>query len=92
MAVMTSDVKPTLSLLKPRVNIGNNKSRTFIKHVLRLIMAVLTNGHTGHVPRASDFFLFEGPPTGCGEILFKKTNYLITFAKINCKGNPVNTF
>ena len=23
--------------------------------------AVLTNGHTGHVPRAPDFFLFEGP-------------------------------
>ena len=33
--------------------------------------AVLTNGHTGHVPRAPDFFcLFEGPPTGCGEIIF----------------------
>ena len=57
----------------------------------RKCRAVLTNGHTGHVPRAPDFFLFEGPPTGCGEI-FKKTNYLITFAKINCKGNPVNTF
>ena len=29
----------------------------------------------------------------CGEIIFK-TNYLTTFAKINCgpKGNPVNTF
>jgi len=23
--------------------------------------AVLTNGHTGHVSRASGFFLFEGP-------------------------------
>jgi len=32
--------------------------------------AVLTNGHTGHVPRAPGFFLFEGPPTGCGEINF----------------------
>ena len=37
------------------------------------------------------FFLFEGPPTGCGEIIFL-TNCLITFAKINCKGNPINTF
>jgi len=55
--------------------------------------AVLANGHcTGHVPRAPGFFfLFEGPPTGCGKIFFK-TNYLITFAKIICKGNPVNTF
>jgi len=32
--------------------------------------AVLTNGHTGHVPRAPGFFLFEAPPTGCGEIIF----------------------
>ena len=33
--------------------------------------AVLTNGYTGHVPRAPGFFfLFEGPPTGCGEIIF----------------------
>jgi len=32
--------------------------------------AVLTNGHTGLVPRAPVFFLFEGPPTGCGEINF----------------------
>ena len=33
--------------------------------------AVFTNGHTGHVPRAPGFyFLFEGPPTGCGEITF----------------------
>ena len=33
--------------------------------------AVLTNGHTGHVPRAPEFFfLFERPPTGCGEIHF----------------------
>ena len=38
------------------------------------------------------FFSFRGPPTGCGEIKIFKTNYLITFAKINCKGNPVNTF
>ena len=30
--------------------------------------AVLTNGHTGHVPRAPDFFW--GAPTGCGEIIF----------------------
>jgi len=25
------------------------------------IRAVLTNGHTGHVPRAPGLFLFEGP-------------------------------
>ena len=56
------------------------------------IRAVLTNGHTGHVPRAPGFFSFWGPPTGCGEIIFLKTNYIITFAKINCKGNPVYTF
>jgi len=41
-------------------------------------MAVLTNGH-GHVPRAPDFFLFEGPSTGCGEIIFL-TNYRIADA------------
>ena len=36
--------------------------------------AVLTNGHTGHVPRAPGFFfLFEGPPTGCGEIIVRET-------------------
>jgi len=45
----------------------------------------------GTCPGPPDFFLFEGPPTGCGEIIFS-TNYLITFAKINCKENPVNTF
>jgi len=37
------------------------------------------------------FSFFWGGATGCGEIIFK-TNYLITFAKINCKRNPVNTF
>ena len=35
-----------------------------------LATAVLTNGHTGHVPRAPDFFRFDWPPTGCGEIIF----------------------
>jgi len=40
--------------------------------------AVLINGHTGHVPRAPGYF-FEGPPTGCGEIIFL-TNYLIVDA------------
>ena len=34
-------------------------------------------GHTGHVPRAPDFFLFEGPPTGCGEIIFLKLIILL---------------
>jgi len=34
--------------------------------------AVLTNGYTEHVPRPPDFFLFGGPPTGCGEIIFLK--------------------
>ena len=51
--------------------------------------AVLTNGHTEHVPRPPGFFfLFEG----LWWHNFLKTNHLITFAKINCKGNPVNTF
>jgi len=51
--------------------------------------AVLTNGHTEHVPRPPRiFFLFEG----LWWHNFLKTHYLITFAKINCKGNPVNTF
>ena len=83
-----------------------------------------------HLARAQGpgfFFLFEGPPTGCGEIIFFKliavnclcntkqtyskglflccagivadngainaANFcFLTFAKINCKGNPVNTF
>ena len=40
--------------------------------------AVLTNGHTGHVPRAPGFF-FQRPPTGCGEIIFL-INYLIVDA------------
>ena len=40
------------------------------------------------------FFLSEGTPsTGCSVVkYFLKLKYLITFAKINCKGNPVNTF
>ena len=46
--------------------------------------AVLSNGH---VPMAPGFFLFEGPPNWLWW-----NNYLITFAKTNCKGNPVNTF
>jgi len=52
--------------------------------------AVLTNGH---VPRAPGFFFLRGP-TGWGEIIILKLirPYLITFAKINCKGNPENTF
>jgi len=54
--------------------------------------AVLTNGHTGHVPRAPGFFFFvRGPQLAVAKIFFK-TNHLIIFAKINCKGNPVNTF
>ena len=41
--------------------------------------AVLTNGHTGYVPRAPGFFvLFEGPPTGCGEINCLKLIVAIT--------------
>ena len=51
-------------------------------------------GTLGTYPGPPDFFLFEGPLTGCGEINLKKNNFLITFAEINCKGNPVglNTF
>jgi len=56
-----------------------------------VVRAVLTSGHTGHVPRAPDFFLFEGPQLAVVKEFFK-TNYLITFTKINCKGNLVNTF
>jgi len=36
----------------------------------KYLEGLLTNGHTGHVPRAPGFFLFEGPPIGCGEIIF----------------------
>ena len=40
--------------------------------------AVLTDGHTGHVSRTPRyFFLFEGPPTGCGEINFSKLIILL---------------
>jgi len=39
--------------------------------------AILTNGHTVHVSRAPGFFLFEGPPTGCGEINFLKLTILL---------------
>jgi len=38
---------------------------------------VLTNGHTGHVPRAPRFFLFEGPPTRSGEINYLKLIILL---------------
>jgi len=41
-----------------------------VRYVSPSVRAVLTNGHTGYVPRAPDFFLVEGPPTGCGEINF----------------------
>jgi len=42
-----------------------------ISHSVNVLStAVLTNGHTAHVPRALGFFLFEGPPTARGEILF----------------------
>jgi len=32
--------------------------------------AILTNGHTGHVPRAPGFFFFLRAPSGCGKINF----------------------
>jgi len=41
------------------------------------------------------FFSFGGDPINwlqCVVKYFLKLKYLITFAKINCKGNPVNTF
>ena len=42
-----------------------------ISHTVNVLStAVLTNGHTAQVPRALGFFLFEGPPTARGEILF----------------------
>jgi len=37
--------------------------------------AVLTNGHVPKGPWI--FFLFEGPPTGCGEINLVKLNILL---------------
>jgi len=47
----------------------NRESCTKPAQVIAVPRAVLTNGHTGHVPRAPGFFfLFEGAPTGCGEI------------------------
>jgi len=46
--------------------------------VTAAIRVVLTNGHTGHVPRAPGFFFFfEEPPTGCGEINFLKLIILL---------------
>ena len=39
--------------------------------------AVLTNGHTGHVPSWAPGFFFDGPPTGCGEINFFKQIILL---------------
>ena len=32
----------------------------------------LNQWHTGHVPGARDFFLFEEPPSGCGRGKFPK--------------------
>ena len=37
------------------------------------------------------FFFLRGPQLSVVNYFFK-TNYLITFAEISCKGNPVNTF
>jgi len=62
-----------------------------------IILIVITQGRLNqwaHWARAQGpgfFFLFDGPPIGCGEIIFL-TNYHITFTKINCKENPVNAF
>jgi len=39
--------------------------------------AVLTNGYTGHVPRAPDFFFFLRGPQLAVVKFFLKTNYLI---------------
>ena len=51
--------------------------------------AVLTNGHTVHVSRAPGFFSFWGGPNWLWWNKSFKTNYLITFAKITCKGDLV---
>ena len=59
---------------------GRLKNRNnYASAVFAVLRAVLTNGHTGHVPRAPDFFLFQGSPTGCGEInnFFKLTVLLL---------------
>ena len=45
-------------------------------------------GTLGTCPGPPDFFLFEGPQLAVMKYFL--TNYLITFAKINFKGNPVN--
>ena len=49
-------------------------------------------GTLGTCPGPPDFFFFlKGPQLAVVKLIFK-TNYLITFAKTNCKGNPVNKF
>jgi len=49
-------------------------------------------GTLGTCPGPPDFFFFLRGPQLAVEKLFFKSNYLITFAKINSKRNPVNTF
>ena len=46
-------------------------------------------GTLGTCPGPPDFFSFWGAPNWLWWNKFFKTNYLITFAKNNCKGNPV---
>ena len=56
------------------------EARVMAAQAGRRSRAVLTNGHTGHVPTAHGpriFFLFEGPPTGCGERNYLKLIILL---------------
>jgi len=62
-------VQPTTS--SPLLSHGLRPQRTLRCLAHPNSRAVLTNRHTGHVPRAPGFFfLFEGPPAGCDEIDF----------------------
>ena len=48
--------------------------------MVKYIRAVLTNGHTGHVPRAPGIFFFARGPNWLWWNNFLNTNYLIADA------------
>ena len=45
-----------------RRNAERHRQNHRTPHTVRLVRAVLTNGHTGHVPRAPGFFFFLSGP------------------------------